>query len=104
MAIGNPRSINGKEEIILHHCILEDLDVFFLTGTLVNEEDCDSMNRLKKAGYYFRNIPREDKIGGSTDIIYRDRYNPSLVNKGRLVTFEFSQRQIKIVNEYSHNS
>ena len=54
------------------------------------------MKRLKKAGYCFRNIPREDKKGGGTGLIYRDRYNPSLVNKGRHVTFEFSQWQIKI--------
>ena len=63
IGIGNPRSINGKEEIILHHCILKDLHFCFLTETWVKEEDCDSMNRLKKAGYCFRNIPREDKIG-----------------------------------------
>ena len=31
VAFSNPRSINGKEEIILHHCILEDLDFCFLT-------------------------------------------------------------------------
>ena len=54
------------------------------------------MNRLKTAGYYFRNIPIEEKIDGATGIIYRERYNPSLVSKGRYVTFEFSQWQIKI--------
>ena len=96
IAIGNPRLINGKEEIILHHCRLEDLDFCFLTETWVKEEDCDSINRLKKAGYCFRSIPRKDKLGRSTCIIYRDRYNPSLVNKGRLVISEFSQWQNKI--------
>ena len=39
----------------------------------------NSMNRLKKVGYCFRNIPRQDKIGGDTGIIYRDRYHPPLV-------------------------
>ena len=53
------------------------------------------MKRLKKVEYCFRNIPREDKISGGTGIIYRDMYNPNLVSKGRLVTFEFSQWQIK---------
>ena len=96
IAIWNPWSINWKEDIVLHHCILEDLDFCFLTETWVKDEDCDSMNRLRKAGYCFRNIPREDKKGGGTGIIYRDRYNPSLVCKGRHVTFEFSQWQIKI--------
>ena len=90
IAIGNPRYINEKEKIILHHCILDDLDFCFLKETWVEEEDCDSMNRLKKAGYCFRNVPREEKIGGSTGMIYRDRFNLSLVSKGRLVTFEFS--------------
>ena len=52
-----------KKSIILHHCILEDLDFCFLTDTWVKEEDCNSMNRLKKAEYCFRNIPIEDKIG-----------------------------------------
>ena len=94
--IGNPRSINGKDEIILYHCILEDLDLCFFTETWVKDEDCDSMNTSRKVGYCFRNIPREDKKGGCTGIIYRDRYNPSLVSKGRHVTFEFSQWQIKI--------
>ena len=61
IAIGNPRSINGKEDIILTHCILEDLDFCFLTETLVKDKDCDSMNRLKKEGCCFRNIPREEK-------------------------------------------
>ena len=96
IAIGNPRSINGKEEMILHHCILEDLDFYFLTETWVKKEYCDSMNRLKKAGYCFRKNPREDKIGRGTGIIYMNRYNPSLNSKGRLVTFEFLQWQIKI--------
>ena len=72
------------------------MDFCCLTETWVKEEDCYSVNRLKKAGYCFRNIPREDKIGGGTGMTYRDRYNPSLVRKGRPVTFEFSQWQIKI--------
>ena len=55
------------------------------------------MNRLRKAGYCFRNIPRENKKDGGTGIIYSDRYNPLLVSKGRHdVSFEFSQWQIKI--------
>ena len=105
IAIGNPRSINGKEEIILHHYILEDLDFCFLTEAWVKEEDSDSMNGLKKAGYCFRNILREEKIGGGTGIVYRDRYKKSLVSKGRHVTVKFSQWQIKIGKNsgYSHN-
>ena len=91
ISICNPRSINGKEDVILHYCILEDLDFCFLKETWVKDEDCDSINRLRKAGYCFRNIPREDKKGGGNGIIYRDRYIPSLVSKGRHVTFEFSQ-------------
>ena len=63
------------------------------------------MNRLKKEEYWFRNIPREDKIGGGIGMIYKDRYNPSLMSKGRLVTFECLQWQNKIGknSEYSHN-
>ena len=81
------------------------MDFCFLTETWVKDEDCDSINRLRKGGYYFRNILREDKKGGGIGIIYRDRYNPSLVSKGRHVTFEFSQWQIKIEknSEYSHS-
>ena len=92
----NPRLINGKEDVILHHCIFEEFNFCFLTETWVKDEDCDSMNRLRKGEYCFRNIPREDKNGGDTGIIYRDGYNPSLMSKGRHVTFEFSQWQIKI--------
>ena len=33
---------------------------------------------------------------GSTGIIYRDRYNPALLSKGRLAIFKFSQQQVKI--------
>ena len=88
--------INGKEDVILHHCILDDLDFCFLTETWIKDEDFDSVNRLRKAGYCFRNIPREDKQGGGTGLILRDRYNPSLVNKGRHVTFELSLWQIKV--------
>ena len=61
--------INEKEEIILHHCILGDWDFCFLTETWVKEEDCESMKRIEKAGYCFKNIPREDKIGEGTGII-----------------------------------
>ena len=95
IAMGNPGSINGKEEIIYTTVCLK-IWICFLTETWVKDEDCDSVNRLRKAGYCFRNIPREDKRGGGTDIICRDRYNPSLVSKGRHVTFEFSQWQINI--------
>ena len=49
-----------------------------------------------KAGYWFRNIPREDKISGGIEVIYKDRYNPFLVSKDGLVTFEFSQWQNEI--------
>ena len=71
------------------------MDFCFLTETWVKVEDCDSMNRLRKAGH-FRNIPTEDKMGGGIGIIYRDRYNPFLVRKGRHVMFEFSQWHVKI--------
>ena len=37
IAIGHPGLINGKEKIVLHLCILEDLDFCFLTRTLVKE-------------------------------------------------------------------
>ena len=85
--------------------MLEDLDFCFLTVTWVKDEDCDSMNRLTKARYCFRNISREDKNGGGSGIIYRDGYNSSLVSKGRHVIFKFSQWQIKIgkSSEYSHS-
>ena len=48
IAIGNPRSINGKEEIISHHCVHEDMYFCFLTETWVKDEDFDSTNRLRK--------------------------------------------------------
>ena len=60
------------------------------------------MNRLRKGAYCFRNIPREDKKGQITGIIYMDGYNPSLMSKGRHVTFEFSQWQVKIGRETVH--
>ena len=59
------------------------------------------MNRLRKAGYCFKNIPREDKKGGDTGIIYSHRYNPSLVSKGRQVTMADKNRNKN--GEYSHS-
>ena len=43
----------------------------------------------------FENIHRKDKIGGGTGLVYKDKYNPSLVDSGRLITSKFSQWQIK---------
>ena len=65
MAICNPRSINRKEEVMLHHCVTEDLDFCLLTEKKVKEGDCSSVNRLRKAAYWCKNISREDKIEGA---------------------------------------
>ena len=67
MAICNPRSINKKEETISHHCVPEDLNFCLLTETWVKEDDCDGFSKLRKVGYWFRNIPREDKVVGTLD-------------------------------------
>ena len=76
-----------KKGTILHHYRTEDQDFCMLAQIWLKEEDCNSVNRLKKGGNWFRIIPREDKISVSTGLIYNDKYNPSLVimiDSGRL--------------------
>ena len=48
MAIYNPISIYRKEDIILHHCAAEDLDFCLPTETLVKEDNCNSVKKLRK--------------------------------------------------------
>ena len=44
-------AIDRKEGIIKHHCVTEDLDFCLVTEMWVEEKDCDTINRLRKAGY-----------------------------------------------------
>ena len=50
IAVCNHASISRRERTIVHHCVTEDLDFCLLTETLVKDEDCNSVNRLRKAG------------------------------------------------------
>ena len=62
----------------------------------MKDEDGDSVNRLGKQEIGLENIPREDKMGGGTGLMYKDKYYLSLLDNDRLITFEFAQWQIKI--------
>ena len=82
MAICNPTSIN-RRKTKLHHCETEDQDFCLITETWIKKDDFDSVKKLRKAGYWCRNICRKDKIGGNTELIYKDKYNPSLLDTNR---------------------
>ena len=60
------------------------------------EDSCSSVKKLRKARYWYRNIPSEDKIDDNTELICKDKYNLSLLDTYVFVTFEFLHWQIRI--------
>ena len=96
-AVFSSRSVRNKIESIIDHVVENDIGLYTVTETWLNDADSVSISELSVAGYFFKNFSRQSQNrGGGTGILFRDSVNVSLVDGRENKSFEYSEWIVKV--------
>jgi hypothetical protein len=70
LAVINARSVRNKTAPLLHHFLDSKLDICMVTETWIQNEDHVIINQLRNNLVDFKFIPRSNRSGGGTGILF----------------------------------
>ena len=89
MGIANVRSARGKTEEILHHVIVENLDLTFLSETWIDNDDGMTKAKLKTENLKHMGNKERSHKGGGLGIIYKTIFTISMLTYGEIQSFKY---------------
>ena len=90
LSVINIRSVKNKTAALLHHITTSNIDICSITESWINLDDLITINQLRTDLFDFHVIPRPNRTGGGTAILFRKSLDIVLHSSGCLKSFEFS--------------
>ena len=90
LATINARSVRNKVAPLLHHVLTSSIDICAITESWISDDDQLTISQLRNDLVDFHVIPRTNRSGGGTAILFRKSLDVTFVDSGDLDSFEYS--------------